>query len=129
MQQRQADFNQDALKGLQDFNRQAFFDAHEYFEEAWRSSPLEERELYRALLQISGGFYRLTQGRPTAAHKFFDRALHWLQPFPSPFKTVDIDSLRAWLTELLNALAEGHSSEAILTQFFHPIDLSNQEAL
>ena len=129
MQQRQADFNLDALKGLQAFNRQAFYDAHEYFEEAWRTSPLEERELYRALLQISGGFYRLSQDRPTAAHKFFERALHWLQPFPSPFKTIDVDALRCWLTELLNALAEVRSTEAILTQHFHPIDLSNQEVL
>ncbi|MBG0788127.1 MAG: DUF309 domain-containing protein [Anaerolineaceae bacterium] len=129
MQQRQADFNQEALKGLQAFNRQAFYDAHEYFEEAWRTSPLEERELYRALLQISGGFYRLSQDRPTAAQKFFDRAHYWLQPLPSPFLKIDVDSLLSWLAELLTALAEGQLPEAILTQHFHPIDLLNQEAL
>lgn len=127
MQQRQAYFNNEALKGLQAFNRQAFYDAHEFFETAWRTSSLNEREFYRALLQISGGFYRLTEDRPTAARKFFDRARFWLQPFPSHFKSIDINALRGWLTALLNALAEERPSQAILHQYYHPIDLPNQE--
>ena len=129
MQQRQADFNEEALKGLQAFNRQAFYAAHEFFEDAWRSTPPEEREFYRALLQISGGFFRLTEDRPEAAQKFFDRALYWLAPFPSSYKKMDVDALRSWLVELLNALAEGHPSDQIVTQHFHPIDLPHQEAL
>lgn len=128
MQQPQADFNKEALKGLQAFNRQAFYDAHEYFETAWRTSPLDERDFYRALLQISGAFYRLTQDRPMAAHKFFDRALFWLQPLPSPFKFMDVDALRVWLQGLLNALTEARSSSEIIRQYFHPIDLPHQEA-
>ena len=128
MQQRQADFNKDALKGLQAFNRQAFYDAHEYFEIAWRNSPPDEREFYRTLLQISGGFYRLTEDRPTAARKFFDRALFWLQAFPSSFKSMNVKALRGWLTTLLNALVEGRPSSEIIHHYFHPIDLPNQEA-
>ncbi|MBG0771756.1 MAG: DUF309 domain-containing protein, partial [Anaerolineaceae bacterium] len=122
-------FNQEALKGLQAFNRQAFYDAHEYFEDAWRSSPLEEREIYRALLQISGGFYRLTQDRPAAALKFFDRAQQWLSPFPSPFKNLNVDDLRSWLADLLIALNDRVSSGEIISQHYHPIDLLNQESL
>ena len=129
MQQRQADFNPEALKGLQAFNRQAFYDAHEYFEDAWRSSPLEEREIYRALLQISGGFYRLTQDRPAAALKFFDRAEEWLSPFPSPFMNLDVDALRSWLADLLIALNDSDPSGEIISQHFHLIDLLDQEAL
>lgn len=128
MQQGQADFNHNALKGLQAFNRQAFYDAHEYFETAWRTSPLDEREFYRALLQISGGFYRLTEDRPTAALKFFDRARFWLQTFPSTFKSVNVKALQGWLAALLNALAEGYPSNEIIHHYFHPIDLPDQEA-
>ena len=128
MQQRQADFNPKALKGLQAFNRQAFYDAHEHFEDAWRESPLYERELYRALLQISGGFYRLTQDKPSAARKFFDRAVFWLQPYPSSFLGIDTDALRSWLMDLVTALDKNLPSTEIISQFFHPIELPNQEA-
>jgi len=127
VQQRQTDFNHDALKGLQAFNRQAFYDAHEYFETAWRTSPLDEREFYRALLQISGGFYRLTEDRPTAAHKFFGRARFWLQAFPSPFKSMDVSALQGWLAALLSALAEGRPPSEIFHRYYHPIDLPDQE--
>lgn len=127
MQQSQTDFNKEALKGLQAFNRQAFYDAHEYFETAWRNSPLDEREFYRSLLQISGGFYRLTEDRPTAAYKFFDRARFWLRAFPPQFKSMDVDALQVWLDDLIKILAEGRPANEILHHFFHPIDLSDQE--
>ena len=113
----------EAVKGLQAFNQREFYDAHEYFEDAWRMSPLEEREIYRALLQLSGGFYRLTQGRPAAARKFFDRALFWLQPFPSIFKFLDVNDLRTRLRALLAALENDLPSAEIAAQQFHPINL------
>ncbi len=113
----------EAVKGLQAFNQREFYDAHEYFEDAWRISPLEEREFYRALLQLSGGFYRLTQGRPAAAHKFFDRALFWLRPFPDSFKSLDVVDLRARLKALLIALEKDLPSAEIAAQHFQPIKL------
>jgi hypothetical protein len=113
----------EAVKGLQAFNQREFYDAHEYFEDAWRISPLEEREIYRALLQLSGGFYRLTQDRPAAARKFFDRALIWLRPFPASFKSLDVEDLRARLKALLLALEKDLPSAEIATQHFHPIKL------
>lgn len=112
-----------AVKGLQAFNQREFYDAHEYFEDAWRISPLEEREFYRALLLLSGGFYRLTQDRPAAARKFFDRALFWLRPFSASFKSLDVEDLRARLKALRLALEKDLPSAEIAAQHFHPINL------
>jgi hypothetical protein len=128
MQEIPAPIHTEALKGLHLFNQGAFYDAHEYFEEAWRESPPDEREFYRVLLQLSGGFFRLTQDRPSAARKFFDRALYWLEPFPANHLGMDVTSLRADLLALLKALAADTPSKDIIVRYYHPLNLPPQEA-
>ena len=57
------------IAGLEAFRKKEFYSAHEYFEDAWRKTLGTSREFYRALLHLSGGFFRLTQSRPGAAKK------------------------------------------------------------
>jgi predicted metal-dependent hydrolase len=128
MQQVPPQIHPEALKGLHLFNQSSFYDAHEYLEEAWRATPGDKREFYRALLQLSGGFFRLTQDRPSAARKFFDRALHWLEPFPADHLGMDVTGLRADLQALLKTLAAGISSTEIIARYYHPLNLPPQEA-
>jgi hypothetical protein len=127
MQQIPSPIHPEALKGLHLFNQGSFYDAHEYFEEAWRATPPDEREFYRVLLQLSGGFFRLTQDRPSAARKFFDRALYWLKPFPADHLGMDVTSLRAGLNALLKALDAGTPSSELITRYYHPLDFPSQE--
>jgi hypothetical protein len=129
MQVQKSGLTQNAIQGLQAFNRQNFYEAHEWFEKAWRESPLEVREFYRALLQLSGGYYRLTQDRPKAALKFFERAEFWIQPFPTPFMTIDTDLIRKALKDLIIALTSLQQSKVIIQNNFHPIDFNAQESL
>lgn len=91
----------DARRGLSLFRRRKFYEAHECFENAWRETKDASREFYRALLQLSGGFYRLTQKRPRAANKFFSRSLHWFQHYPDPFLGIDTDRLKELLIDLI----------------------------
>ena len=114
-------------QGLQALNQGKFYSAHEYFEDAWRDTTDESREFFRALLHISGGFYRLTQDRPTAAKKFFSRAQHWLQGFPSPHLGLETDSLRTDVERLLALIDAGKPSQRILEQDSIHIPLESQE--
>jgi len=84
MTKRKEEYPQEVNDEIQLLNQDQFYEAHEAFETAWRRTQDPSREFYRALLQVSGGFFRLSQGKPQAAKKFFKLALKWLAPFPSP---------------------------------------------
>ena len=100
--------------GLQCLNQGAFYEAHEYFEDAWRQTSDGSREFFRALLHVSGGFFRLEQGRAAAAHKFFNRALHWLQNFPIGYLGFDVLTIKRFVENLLMKINDGTPVENIL---------------
>ena len=109
--------------GLDAFNRREFFAAHEYFEDAWRKTPGDSREFYRALLHLSGGFFRLTQARPAAALKFFSHTLKWLAFFPSPYRGFITDELIDYLQKISEAIIQETPCDVILRDHFEPIRL------
>lgn len=115
-----------AKQGLQALNQGKYYAAHEYFEDAWRTTPDESREFFRALLHISGGFFRLTQDRPTAAKKFFSRASHWLHGFPSPYLGLNTDRIRTDVEHLISLIDSGQPSQDILKQKAIHIPLDSQ---
>jgi uncharacterized protein len=106
----------DVFQGIQAFNQGKFFAAHEYFEDAWRETPDDTREIYRALLHLSGGYYRLTQDRPGAARKFFARALPWIETFSSPHLGIDTAAIIGQLQILIAAIDRGNSSRTLLNE-------------
>ncbi len=109
----------DAKIGIRLMTQHAFYEAHEYFENAWRETKDDSREFYRAILQLSGGFYRLVQKRPQAAEKFFKRSLYWLQGFPSAYLGINTDNLRNLLINLLNSIKTNQTD--IIDSFFPDI--------
>ena len=110
-------------QGIEYFNKADFYEAHEYFEDAWRETEDDSREFYRALLHLSGGYYRLTQDRSSAARKFFMRSLHWLETFPNTHLGLDIGSLKAHLQSLITEINSGLDSQTILRQ--HPYRITS----
>lgn len=109
------------IEGMQAFNQGNYYAAHEHFEDAWRDTDDDTREFYRALLHISGGFFRLTQNRPGAARKFFSRALHWLDAFPSPYLGLDTSEIKLNIHMLIDSIDNGQPSNMVLKQWDHPI--------
>ena len=115
-------------QGLLLFNQLFFYEAHEYFEDAWRETEDESREFFRVLLQMSGGFYRLTQARPQAARKFFNHALSWLSDFPNPYRGFNTNLLKNMLQELIEAVDDGQKSNTILENHFQALYPENEGA-
>ena len=79
-----------AVQGLEAFNQQRFFEAHELLEAAWRSEPRPIRELYRGILQVAVGYYHITRGNYTGALKMFARSRAWLAPFPKVCQGIQV---------------------------------------
>lgn len=63
-------------EGIRRFDAERFFDAHEAWEDAWRTEQGEVRELLHGLIQIAAGFHKgLVQGRPAGMVKLLTRGL------------------------------------------------------
>jgi predicted metal-dependent hydrolase len=125
MDKKEMEIPKNVRQGIKHFNNFAFYEAHEFFEDAWRETSESPRDFYRALLHMSGGFYRLTQGRPIAARKFFIHALSWLKSFPNNFLGFDNAVLQDQLKKLIETLDQNLSCELILETHFHPIKITD----
>jgi predicted metal-dependent hydrolase len=114
--------NPDALQAIKKFNDREFFTAHEFFEAAWRETKDESKEFYRALLQISAGYFRLTENRPKAADKFFNLAHKWLQGFPNNYLNFDLQAIKNNLHNLSYLISQGIDVETIIIQTYQPLE-------
>ncbi len=87
--------------GIEHFNAGRFFEAHEAWEEIWRSTRPEPRELFRGLIQVAVGLYHFVErGNPAPARRVLARGLARVEPFPQGTEGLDLDRLctggRAW---------------------------------
>ena len=116
-------------RGLRAFNQRAFYEAHEHFETAWRQTPGEEREFFRAFLHMSGGFFRLTQNRPAAAKKFFAHAHKWFSGFEERHYRFDVAQILNQLEHLMALIDQQIPPNDILTGQYQPIQPGAEQPL
>jgi hypothetical protein len=76
------------------------FHAHEVLEDAWKSAPETERQLWRGLAQLAVGLTHAMRGNPTGAATLLERGAANLVPYGSaPPYGIDVDGLVAWSRE------------------------------
>lgn len=83
-----------AVKGLQEFNRGEYFEAHEFLEDAWNADETPAKELYRAILQVAVAYLQIERQNYRGAVKMFLRMRQWLRPIPGQCRGVNVDQLR-----------------------------------
>jgi predicted metal-dependent hydrolase len=88
------DLSHYALRGLEQFNRGEYFEAHDSLELAWMEDPSLGRDLYRAVLQVAVAYYQITRGNYNGAAKMFLRMRKWLSPLPGTCRGINIEQLR-----------------------------------
>jgi predicted metal-dependent hydrolase len=92
-------------RGRTAFNRAAFFEAHELWEDAWRTLAGAERNAVQGLIQIAAGLHHLQNGRRRPAAKLLAKGLGKLPADPLPLLVdLEVDSLAAAITRLLQQL-------------------------
>lgn len=95
------------FEGIERFNRGRYFDSHESWEEIWRSTTPEPRDLFQGLVQIAAGLHHWFDRRRAApAARVIARGRRRLEPFPATCHGVDLAGLIAqarrweeWLRE------------------------------
>ncbi|MER6997938.1 DUF309 domain-containing protein [Streptomyces sp. NPDC000410] len=81
------------------------FHAHEVLEDAWKSGPREERELWRGLAQLAVGLTHAARGNPTGGAALLARGARSIAPYAAaPPYAVDIGGLSRWAHELADEL-------------------------
>src|SRR3954449_7827733 len=76
------------------------FHAHEVLEDAWKSAPEEERELWRGLAQLAVGLTHAARGNPHGAATLLDRGAGNVAPYAAAAPHgIAIEGLVAWARE------------------------------
>ncbi|MGY1815118.1 DUF309 domain-containing protein [Blastococcus sp. SYSU D00820] len=74
------------------------FHAHEVLEDAWKSAPEGERELWRGLAQLAVGLTHAARGNERGAATLLARGAGSIAPFAAaPPHGVDVAGLVAWV--------------------------------
>lgn len=81
------------------------FHAHEVFEDAWKSGPDVERELWRGLAQLAVGVTHAARGNFTGAASLLTRGAESIAPFASEAPHgIDVTGLRDWAHTLASGM-------------------------
>ena len=77
------------------------FHAHEVLEDAWKSSPEEERQLWRGLAQLAVGLTHVARGNDRGAASLLERGAGNVAAYAdAPPHGIDVAGLVAWAREL-----------------------------
>ena len=86
------------------------FHAHEVLEDAWKSAPDPERQLWRGLAQLAVGLTHAMRGNPRGAAKLLDRGAGNLAPYAgAPPHGIDVAGLTVWGRALAAEAASGRA--------------------
>lgn len=103
------------------------FHAHEVFEDAWKSGPVAERELWRGLAQLAVGLTHAARGNVTGGARLLRRGAAALTAFldgsesvesvnfadgGAPAHGIDVGALTGWARELAGRV-EGPDAEPV----------------
>ncbi len=80
-------------RGIEEFNRQYFFEAHDLWEELWMETTGQHRLFYQGLIQTAVGFYHLSNDNYKGACSQFSKALSKLEHYLPVFHGIDTSSL------------------------------------
>lgn len=90
-------------RGVEEFNGQFFFEAHDTWEELWMQTAGSHRLFYQGLIQIAVGFYHLSNGNYKGACSQFGKAIAKLENYLPVYNGIEtaqlVDRVREWLRD------------------------------
>ena len=96
-------------KGVAEFNAGYFFECHDTLEDLWSGVRGPSRDFFQGLIQVSVGFYHLTNGNLAGAESMFGRALRRLAKYPERYAGFDLAAHRAEIGSWLERIRAGDS--------------------
>lgn len=81
------------LEGIECFNRRAFFQAHEVWEDIWREDRGPSRSFYQGLIQVAVCLHHFRNGNTRGAKKLCLTGSGYLDPYRPTYLGIDLDRL------------------------------------
>lgn len=78
------------LAGIEFFNEQDYFEAHEAWEDLWAESHGDERRFYQGLIQAAVGLFHFSGGNLGGAIKLYRSSFDYMKNCGSPFLGLDL---------------------------------------
>jgi len=93
-------------RGIELFNEQQFYDAHEIWEDVWRESIGHEKKFLQGLIQAAVALHHHSTGNIVGACSLLERSRKNLAAYPEDFGGIRLAalilSLSAWRESLLS---------------------------
>jgi uncharacterized protein len=98
-------------KGVNEFNRQAFYDCHDTLEAIWMEAETAEKPFYQGILQIAVAFYHLGNLNWRGGAILLGEGITRLRRFEPDYEGIAVETLVDqsvdWLTLIQSAGPEG----------------------
>ena len=100
-------------RGVALFNRRAYFDSHEVWEELWRAANERDKKFLGALIQMAAALHlRFERGGGRGTRNLLVQALTALEDFRPSHLGIDVERLHAELTSYTERFEERKESAA-----------------
>ena len=114
------------VEGVDHFNGARFFEAHEVWEEVWRSKTPEPKQLLQGLIQVAVAMvHHRDRGRPAVARRVLAKGRRRIEPYRPSALGLDLEELLSsvedWNVWLEHADAEAPPLPRL--RLAHPSDL------
>lgn len=81
------------MRGVAQFNRREFFDAHDTWETLWQEAKGADAQFLQGLIQLAVAYYHAENGKFHAAYSLMSRALPRLRASDEPLARIDMHKL------------------------------------
>jgi predicted metal-dependent hydrolase len=99
--------------GIEEFNRGAYYQAHETWEDVWHQSVGRDRDFFKGLIQVDVALFHHRHGNLKGALRLMDSGMALLAPYAPAFMGVDLASLLADCRKALQAMTDGVTVERV----------------
>lgn len=94
-------------RGMDQFNREEFFESHESWEEIWLGAPEPDKTFLHGVIQIAAAFHHYNRGNRAGATSLLGKGLRKLARFPEDYRGLHVEDLRRRARAWHQALVEG----------------------
>jgi len=100
-------------RGIDLFNREEFFEAHELLEDVWRAAAAEEKKFLQGLVQLAVAFHHHSTGNQRGMRSVMERGMKNLEGQVEGFCGIRLNPLMQSLRSWCQAMDNGRPLPAI----------------
>ena len=99
------------LKGIEKFNKNKFYDAHECWEEIWTEINIPDDNFFQGLIQLSVAYFHISNHNIKGAKSLFNKSINKLVDYIPLHRGLDVKLIVSKAKKSLIILNENSSTD------------------